>query len=197
MLKFKAALLVSVGAILLLSACASFRKEPVESYSRASLLPLYKLTQWTFDGRLAVTGRKDSWTANIDWEHHVDKDLIRLSGPLGQGATVIILMDNFVTIDRGNGEVQSSSQPDIFIGQQVGITVPVQSLRYWVVGLPEPTHVFDENDSGFKQSGWQVEYNIMQSIKNQPVPRKVTVKNEQVKLKLIIDQWVLNDSNTK
>ncbi|MDP2904237.1 MAG: lipoprotein insertase outer membrane protein LolB [Methylovulum sp.] len=197
MARFKILLLVCVGSIFLLSGCATFQKETVGPYSRTSLLQFYKLTQWTFGGRVAITGQKDSWWANISWEHNADKDLIRLSGPLGQGATVIRLTGDMVTVDRGNGDVQSSVQPDVFVSQQVGITVPVQSLRYWVLGLPEPTQVFEENGSGFKQSGWQVEYKQMQPVDNQAMPRKITVMNEQVKLKLIIDQWAFNDSYAK
>jgi len=111
---------------------------------------------------------------------------------LGQGATVIQLTGDLVTIDRGNDQVQSSTQPEAFINQQLGMFVPVHSLRYWVVGLPEPTSAFVETATGFKQAGWLIEYKQMQSIDDLSMPRKITITNEQVKLKLIIDQWVLN-----
>lgn len=194
---FKAALLVCAGSVLLLSACATIQIGSGEPYSRASLLRFYKLAQWSFGGRLALTGQKDSWSANIDWQHNADKERIRLSGPLGQGTTVIQLTDDVVTIDHGNGDVQSSTLPEVFINQQIGMSVPVQSLRYWVVGLPEPVQAFEETGTGFKQSGWLVEYKQMQSVENQSMPRRITVTNDQVKLKLIIDQWVLNDSNAE
>lgn len=191
MADFKKTVLVCVSSVLLLSACATFQKEPDKPYSRASSLRFYKIAQWSFDGRLALTGQKDSWSANVGWQHSADKERIRLAGPLGQGATVIQLTGDKVTIDRGNGDVQSSTDPEMFINQQVGMFVPVQSLRYWVVGLPEPEQAFQETDAGFKQSGWLVEYKQMQSVENELMPRKILVSNEQVKLKLIIDQWVL------
>lgn len=191
MLDFKLAPLVGMGLALVLSACATVQTETGGPYSRASLERFYKLAQWSFDGRLALTGQKDSWSANIDWQHDADKEQIRLSGPLGQGAVVIQLTGDRVTIDRGNGDVQSSAQPEEFINQQVGIFVPVHSLRYWVVGLPEPVHAFEETGAGFKQSGWLVEYRQMQAVEHQSMPRRITVTNDQVKLKLIIDQWGL------
>jgi len=149
------------------------------------------MSQWSFDGRLALTGKNDSWSANIVWEHSLDKEQIKLSGPLGQGATVIRLTGDFVTIDRGGGDVQSSAQPEQFINQQLGMFVPVQSLRYWVAGLTEPTQIFVETGGGFKQAGWLVEYNQWQFVDGQSMPRKITVMNDRVKLKLIIDQWSL------
>ena len=178
--------------VLMLSACSTVPVEPEVHYSKIAREHLYKLERWSFEGRLALTGKNDSWSASINWGHRPDDEKIKLSGPLGQGATVIQLTGDLVTIDRGDGQAQSSTQPEEFINQQLGMFVPVHSLRYWVVGLPEPTSAFVETATGFKQAGWFIEYKQMQPVDDQSMPRKITVTNEQVKLKLIIDQWVLN-----
>lgn len=187
----KVRLIIWVCCIGLLSGCSLFQVEPPSvPYSKTASLPLYKLERWSLDGRLSITGRDDSWSANIDWQHSIDKEHIKLSGPLGQGATVIQLSKGVVTIDRGDGKVQSSNQPEAFINQKLGMFVPVQSLRYWVIGLPEPNRDFVETATGFKQSGWLIEYKQMQNVKMTTVPYKVNVTNDQVKLKLIIDEWL-------
>jgi len=178
--------------VLLLSGCSFFTVEPPSiPYSKTATLPLYKLQQWSFEGRLSITGRTDSWTANVDWQHSADKERVKLSGPLGQGATLIQLSKGIVTIDRGDGKVQTSNQPEAFINQQLGLFVPVQSLRYWVIGLPEPNQNFVETATGFKQAGWLIEYKQMQAVKTTTMPYKINVTNEQVKLKLIVDEWLL------
>jgi outer membrane lipoprotein LolB len=59
-----------------------------------------------------------------------------------------------------------------------------------VIGLPMPGQAFDEVLRGFRQAGWLVDYQQMQSVGGKTMPRKVTVKNDQVKLKLFIDQWI-------
>jgi outer membrane lipoprotein LolB len=178
--------------VLMLSGCSTVPVEPEVHYSKIAREHLYQMERWSFDGRLALTGKNDSWSASINWGHRPDDEKIKLSGPWGQGATVIQLTGDLVTIDRGDGQAQSSEQPEEFINQQLGVFVPVHSLRYWVVGLPEPTSAFVETASGFRQAGWFIEYKQMQSVDNQSMPRKITVTNEQVKLKLVIDQWVLN-----
>ncbi len=161
------------------------------------MLPLYELDCWSFEGRLALTGEREALSANISWEHGPDADKIKLSGPLGQGAVVILLAGNVVTIDRGGGDVQSSTQPESFINQQLGTFVPVRSLRYWVVGLPEPSLSFKDTNLGFNQAGWLNEYMQMQSVTvDRTMPRKMTVMNGRVKLKLIIDHWDINDTKT-
>jgi outer membrane lipoprotein LolB len=179
-------------SLLVLSGCSLFPVEPISvPYSKTDILPLYKLERWSLDGRLSITGRNDSWAANMDWQHSIDKEQIKLSGPLGQGATLIQLSKGVVTIDRGDGKVQTSNQPEAFINQQLGLFVPVQSLRYWVIGLPEPNRDFVETPTGFKQAGWLIEYKQMQAVKASTMPYKINVTNDQVKLKLVIDEWIL------
>ena len=180
----------------MLSGCTTVPVEPEVHYATTVREPLYKLEQWSFEGRLALTGKNDSWSASINWGHRPDDEKIKLSGPLGQGATVIQLTGDRVTIDRGDEKPQSSTQPEAFINQQLGMFVPVRSLRYWVIGLPEPGSAFVVTATGFKQAGWLVDYKQMQSVDNQSMPHKITVTNEQVKLKLIIDLWVLNVAKT-
>lgn len=179
---------------LMLSACSTVPVAPEAHYSKLARENLYHLEQWSFEGRLALTGKNDSWSASISWWHRLDEEKIKLSGPLGQGATIIQLTGDLVTIDRGDDQVQSSTQPEAFINQQLGMFVPVHSLRYWVIGLPEPASAFIETVNGFKQAGWMIEYKQMQPVDGQPMPHKITVTNELVKLKLVIDQWTLNDA---
>jgi outer membrane lipoprotein LolB len=178
--------------LLMLSACSTAPVAPEAHYSRLAREHLYKLERWSFEGRLALTGKNDSWSASINWGHRPDDEKIKLSGPLGQGATVIQLTGDSVTIDRGDGQAQSSTQPEAFINQQLGMFVPVRSLRYWVIGLPEPTSAFIETANGFSQAGWLIEYKQMEPVDDQSMPHKISVTNERVKLKLVIDQWVLN-----
>ena len=196
MLHIKVGLLVGVCLILLLPACSVVPVEPSAHYSRAARLHLYELERWSFEGRMALTGQNDSWSANISWEHSPEAEKIKLSGPLGQGTVVILLKGNVVTIDRGGDDVQSSAHPEEFIDQQLGMFVPVRSLRYWVVGLPEPSDSYKETESGFNQSGWLSEYKQMQPIADATMPTKMMVMNKQIKLKLIIDHWVLDDAKS-
>ena len=182
--------------VVMLSGCATTPVEPEVHYAATAREQLYKLEQWSFEGRLALTGKKDSWSASINWGHRPEDEKIKLSGPLGQGATVIQLTGDLVTIDRGDDKPLSSTQPEAFINQQLGMFVPVRSLRYWVIGLPEPTSAYVATATGFTQGGWLIDYKQMQSVDHQSMPHKITVSNEQVKLKLIIDQWVLNVAKT-
>lgn len=179
-------------AVLLLAGCASVPSQPDGLYSHAVRSRLYDIKSWRLEGRVAIASARDSWTANIDWDHLPDLEKIRLSGPLGQGAVAIELDDKGVKIDRGGGNIQSSTEPQAFINQQLGLSVPLQSLRFWAIGLPEAGAPYQETVDGFVQDGWLVAYKEIQKAGNEMLPRKMAVSNAHVKLKLIIDQWELN-----
>ena len=182
---------------LLVVACSPEQVKETELYSKGSKDSLYHLNQWAFDGRLALKTKIDSWQANISWKHSVNEDSIKLSGPLGQGATFIRLDGNKVAIERGDGKVLASDRPEEFINQQLGLFVPVRALRYWVAGVPDPSNRYIEMAGGFKQAEWMVEYDQMQDVGVYSMPRKVAVTNAKLKLKLVIDQWNINDAITK
>lgn len=182
--------------IVFVSGCA---KPPVLSdvgYIRAERQHLYGLGNWEFQGRFAVRDARDSWSANINWRHQKNADRLKLSGPLGQGAVEIVLTDGHIVIDRGEGDLESSDDPDVLIRQHLGVFVPVESLQYWVLGLPHPDNHFMEIKEGFIQSGWSVSIPMLMQADDQLMPHKLVVANNETKLKLIIDQWVLNDRSS-
>lgn len=181
-----------------LPGCALFTAAPQEvSYSKTVNQALYRLEPWSLDGRIALTSAEDSWTADLAWAHQRDNEQIKLSGPLGQGTLMIRLSENAVTVSEGDGKVESSDDPEGFINQRLGMFVPVTSLRYWVLGLPEPDLDFQETDEGFRQSGWTIAFQTMQRVGQWLLPRKLSVANDRVKLKLFIDQWTLHDGKVR
>jgi outer membrane lipoprotein LolB len=177
-----------------LTGCALFTAAPPEiSYPKAVNQALYRLEPWSLDGRIALTSADDSWTADLAWSHRRDDEQISLAGPLGQGAVKIHLSGDTVTVAEGDDKVESSDDPEGFIYQRLGMFVPVTSLRYWVLGVPEPDLDFEKTAKGFIQSGWTVAFQAMQQVGDWLLPRKMSVANDRVKLKLIINQWMLHD----
>ena len=177
---------------LLLVACATEPAILDGKYASTDKARLYNLQNWTLAGRLAISAPNDSWSANIEWRHQPNLEKIKLSGPLGQGAVLIELTGNAVKIDRGGGNVQTSNQPEQFINQQLGMFVPLQSLRYWAIGVPESNIAYQTTSDGFVQNGWLIAYKAMQQVNADMLPHKLAVSDARVKLKLIIDQWDLH-----
>jgi outer membrane lipoprotein LolB len=172
--------------------CSEIVVKPVEdTYHLNDRSAFYKLKKWTFKGRLAVSDNKESWTASIEWVHTEKKETLQLSGPLGQSAIKIILTENSVILDRGDGKVLQSSEVDAFIEAQLGMKIPINSLRYWVLGLTHPDKSLVKLADGFEQEKWIIQYSQMQQINKQWMPRKLKALQHKTHLKLVIDRWIL------
>ncbi|MGR8935684.1 MAG: lipoprotein insertase outer membrane protein LolB [Gammaproteobacteria bacterium] len=174
-----------------LTGCATTSVLEGMRYDRAKRLSFYALDPWEFEGRLALQSASGSETPGISWRHHGDEDKLRLFGPLGQGAVAIRIRGNHIEIDRGDGEVDVSDRPNELIEARVGFAVPLAALRYWVLGLPEAGQYYEADSEGFRQAGWVVHYPQWMYVQGREMPYKITVRNEGLKLKLVIDQWVL------
>jgi outer membrane lipoprotein LolB len=174
---------------LLLTACAGVSTVSSNLYSKTNRDRLYTVQTWHFEGRLWIASPNKSLSANADWRHTRNAENLKLSGPLGQGAVTVELADGIVKIDRGGGHTQFSSQPEEFINQQLGLFVPMYSLRYWVTGLPDSRQAYQETPDGFVQAGWLVKYKDMQKVGDEALPHKIIVTKDGLKLKLVIDQW--------
>jgi outer membrane lipoprotein LolB len=184
-------LLLLIIGINFLIGCSEVPVKSDARYSAAERKHLYKLKKWSFDGRISLSDGRESWSATVIWSHDDGRDEIRLAGPLGQGAAVITLTKNLIIIDRGDDKPKQSTQADDFIQLQLGISVPVRALRYWVLGLTDPSYPFLEAGDGFEQSKWIVHYLQMQKLGEEWLPRKIGAEQGNAKLKLFIDQWVL------
>lgn len=179
--------------VFVLSGCSSAPVKTGADYSDSGRGGLYELRDWALDGRISLRASNESWSASIEWQRRDDDETIRLIGPLGQGAVFIHIADEYVDVDRGDGAARYLDRSDDFITEQLGFYVPLRSLRYWVVGLIDPGSPSEDVVNGFIQDGWRVLYREMQQTGRGVLPYKIDVSNQEVKLKLIIDQWNMHD----
>jgi outer membrane lipoprotein LolB len=175
----------------LVTACATSPLIEVK-YAVNPRAAFYRLDFWEFEGRGAVKSSSDSGSFNILWRHQGKEDNLRLSGFLGQGAVAIKVSGEHIEIDRGNGHLETSERPQELLERQLGFYVPVAALRFWVLGLPEAKKYFEVCSDGFRQAGWDVQYSQWMKTAGYDMPHKIMVNNEELKLKLVIDQWVLS-----
>lgn len=135
----------------------------------------------------------DSWSASIYWQHHPEIDRLKLSGPLGQGAVVIVLQGGCMSVARGRDDVEYSCDPDALVRRRVGVFVPFLDLPFWVLGLPGLNSDHDDIPGGFVQSGWSVRIKQFMRVGDDVMPRKILIAKSKTKLKLLIDHWVLDE----
>ena len=144
---------------------------------------------WGLGGRVALWAHGDQDSANIDWQDCGDRYLIRLSGPIGIGTSLIYGNRDGVWLYRGGEPELSAASPEALLAEQ-GWRLPVSALRHWLRGLPVPDAPYQRSpqDSGqierLRQLGWDIHYEYASGA-----PVRIAMENPEIRLKWLIRQW--------
>ncbi|NJD06742.1 MAG: outer membrane lipoprotein LolB [Methylococcaceae bacterium] len=183
--------ILSVATVL--AGCTTTPKQLPSAEAGGEQARLYALPYWKAEGRMGIQANGQAWNANLFWEHDRDQDRLRLSGPFNQGVVSIILQDDLILINEGNGVTETTTDVDAALTKRLGFTVPVTSLRYWMLGIPSPQGEFTRNDSGtarqLVQHGWIMDFDRYTPFAGAMVPGKSAIRGKGVKLKVVVDNW--------
>lgn len=209
--------LLLVAAALAMSGCTSLgtQKTPApdvaytvspaaERAEAARVQVLRAQPDWAFQGRVAVSRGRDGGSGRIDWSQQGDAYQIQLSAPVtrqswrlhgdaGQGA------GRLEGLDGGPREGADARQ---LLLETTGWDIPVNQLPDWTRGL-----VLQGTDEGglqrdaegrprqLQQAGWTVQYLDWYPPQEgrQALPRRMEASNGDAKVRLVIDQWDLQD----
>lgn len=183
-------------ALLGLAGCAAMRREPAAVADQQTLVS--HLGKWRLEGRIAVRTIQDAWQANLVWEHEGKQDRLRFSGPLSQGVVSIILQEDLIFINEGNGVERMSRDPDALLIEKLGFSVPLASLRYWILGVPVP---FEESAAmeldatgrlrHLQQSDWALDFERYGYWNGVSLPQKILIRNPNLRIRLFADEWII------
>ena len=186
---------------LLLTACASQQgvdlPDIVDWESRQGILG--ELDQWQFSGRIAVNAHDDGFNGKLRWLQDADKFSATLSGPLGVGTVRIEGAGDSVQITGKDGVTTVLRDVEAELYYRYGWTIPVQSLRYWVLGIPDPRvpsqTEFDELDRvrHMRQRGWEVDIDRYREAGGQQMPARLVATSNETKVRIIIDKWIFRE----
>lgn len=194
---FKLSCILSLG---LLTACAP--PKPAAELPANEPMPLVERTaktntvsSWTISGAMAAKSADKAFSASLNWRQQgINNYQMRLFGPLGGGTVIIEKSGNVVTYKDGP-KVASSTNADELLQKQTGVRLPVNSLYYWVRGLPAPGPVqsakYDKYNhlTSLQQSGYTINYDSYTSARNTDLPSKINLQGHGVQIKLVIKSW--------
>ena len=157
---------------------------------------LADFNSWSIKGKLAVNqpDRNDILVIN-QWRQHQGSFNIHISSFLGLGATQITGTQEFLSIHQPDEPVLHSTQPEQLLQETLGWALPLNSLAYWIKGLPAPGKPadinFDQegNPHRIRQTQWQVILDRYKPVGDLMLPGKITLTQKQIKVKVVITQW--------
>jgi len=189
-----------VGSLLaLLSACATTRPgidlPPMPSFAERQAV-LGGLSDWSFKGRIAVKAGDEGFNGKFNWQQDRDDFYATVGGPLGIGTVSIQGDGGRIRLTDKDGVETVLLDPEVELYYRYGWTIPVTSLRFWALGIPDPGTVADTefDDSGLltrlEQHGWVVTISRYRDHSGQPMPRTLTATNPDTRVRMVIDRWL-------
>ncbi|WP_299771254.1 lipoprotein insertase outer membrane protein LolB [uncultured Pseudoteredinibacter sp.] len=185
---------------LFLSACSNISQQPSNSSQspnftdnsaeqEARLALLNPLSKWRMRGKIGLRSPQQNGSGFIDWQQDGEQFRLQVSGPLGQGSTVIAGNKHELSIQ---GE-EIIDNPQAQAEQALGWPLPQQQMPYWVRGLAAPnTNSQSEWSEGLlqklQQGGWDIEY-LRYSRHRIPLPEKIKLKRGDIQLTLVVKRW--------
>ncbi len=185
-----------------LAACASLQGHapaggPDAGAWQAHREALLQLPGWEFSGRVGIVTAKDGGSGSLDWKQLGDDLTFDFRGPLGAGAIHIQSQGGMLVVQTSRGDSFITDDPERDIEQRLKVPLPVLSMRYWMLGVPDPHADFDQaldahgELASFTQRGWQVQYQEYAVVQGLSLPVKLSLTRDDVRIKVAISDWTL------
>jgi outer membrane lipoprotein LolB len=196
-----AALLVAASV---LAACATQRGvnlPDISAWDRRTAV-LGALDHFEFSGRIGVKYADDGFNGKFRWQQAGAGFDARVSGPLGIGTVLIEGDGQAVEVTDNDGVTTILTDVEADLYQRYGWTIPVDSLRYWALGIPDP-RVPAETVFGpagelteLRQRGWTVAVGGYRDAGGgQQMPARLTAENPGTRVRLVIDRWTFREAS--
>lgn len=205
---------VTVSFCLLLNACVSWQvgtqSNEIFGWGESAsdrAAPNYQLSpteqaftrspDWQFSGRMNITTVDRVWTGALRWHQQTREFDLTISAPFGQGVLQIKGDPYSAVLHSADGHLLESDDIQTLLQQQLGWQIPIAGLRYWVLGVPQPTidASISRDETGkiseIRQSNWQVYIRSYQRSGAHELPRKLDLYNNQYQIRLVIHDWQL------
>lgn len=147
------------------------------------------------EGRLALRAGGDGYNGSLSWEQLDEVLDFRFRGPFGFGGFRIHGDLDRLRIKTTRGDEILLDDPEAEMAERFGWSLPVYSMRYWILGVSDPGAVAEEvvDDSGMllelTQNGWQVRYDGYSEAGGTLLPRKIVMESEDVRIRVVADRW--------
>ena len=159
------------------------------------------MADWEFRGRIGVSAGNEGFNGKLRYAQNDNDFRLVVSGPLGFGSIRIEGDSQRVTVTDKDGEETVLQDPEFDLRAMYGWTIPVTSLRYWALGIPDPAVPADTefNEDGqlasLRQGSWLIEIAQYRDGGGQSMPRRLTAVSGDNKVRVLIDNWTFRQPN--
>jgi outer membrane lipoprotein LolB len=184
-------------AALVVAGCATVPVAPPAPPAAADRTALETFQTWHASGRVAVKTANDGWSAGFDWREAAGRGELAVRGPFGAGSARITRTPESIRIESGSAAPVDVPAPfdalEPALVERLGVSLPLEQLRWWLVGVPAPDVPSSGGGAAFEQSGWRVRVDEYSPVDGAPapLPRRLVMEREATRIRVLVDRWDL------
>ena len=163
-------------------------------------------SKWDAQVRVALRHNKLSWRGTVQWLQREDSFSMVFSNLLGRRLMLIeSRQDGSVSAVDAAGQRRQAANSGALIQSLLGSEVPLDNLRYWLLGAPAPDKAYrhaEFNTQGqlqsYEQSDWLINYTAYyQDGCLDGLPSKVSLNQATTQVQLHIRSWQPHQNTIK
>lgn len=184
--------------LLLIGGCATqppVRPSADSALHTAHLKQIAHIQTFHLQGRLAVNADGKGYSGSLTWQHLINTDSIDVFTPLGSKIAHIEKTEAQVTLTNAKGERVSAQDAESLTEKTLGWRLPLNGLSDWALGRPTQAPISQQQWDAtgkltiLEQQGWKIEYLEYQEHMGVPLPQKISLRRENILLKLVVEHW--------
>ncbi|NNE36955.1 MAG: outer membrane lipoprotein LolB, partial [Gammaproteobacteria bacterium] len=137
-----------------------------------------------------------AWSASLLWKQAGDDFEIRIIAPLAQGTALITGNGDRIRLKTSDNREFSDSDVLQIMNQNLGWSIPVNDLKYWVRGITRPDYSnnkieIDENGhlSSIQEENWLVSFQRYDRTTENALPSRIELTRPGTRIRIIINRW--------
>lgn len=162
---------------------------------------LTNINNWQINGKIAFIEGKERKSATLFWQNNPKNqtEQLNLTTYLGLKVLEVNLSDDTYTINVDKN-IYQDTDIDHILQSLTGYHLPSKALKSWIKAIPfaksdkvkyhKETHLPVSITSFYGDTSWNIIYNEYSLVNNIPLPKRLTVKQNNLTIKIIINQWM-------
>jgi outer membrane lipoprotein LolB len=162
--------------------------------------------RWQLSGKIGLRAPQLAESAYVNWRQCGEHFAVRISGPLGQTVARIDGRVDRLILQFDGREPTTTNEPEVLMQQQLGWSLPIRALRYWVRAEAAPGGDAElsgpqQQPNRLQQQDWQVDYLTYHQNGETSLPAKLRLSQKgpeenrnNLQATLLINEWLLGDA---
>ncbi len=159
---------------------------------------LQAIDNYRFNGQLAAATASEGFSASLRWQQQAATSDVLLRAPLGVGGAHLFYDGAVLRVTASDGSQLEGDAAHAELARLLGFEPPLSSLRYWLLGVPDPavpgaSETLDDAQrlAHLQQGDWRIDYDEYLREGTRWLPRRVAIQRGALRLRLRVAAWQL------